>query len=276
MQNMLSTIILLFVFVFVVEGINNSMTWEEYKETFDKSYNTTDLDKQHKAAFLKTQQNVLQHNAKYAAGEKKYTVGLNQLSDLLQHEKDRMRGHKSRHQHTRRQRQVSCNFYVPDPAAVVPASVDWRTQGYVTPVKSQGFCGSCYTFSATGALEGQMMRKTGILPSLSEQNIVDCDKIDGGCNGGNAANVFSYVQTNGGIDTEASYPYSTTTYTTGVGGTTCAYNPANSAGDSTGCVAILPLNETAMQIAVATVGPISIALYANFSEFENFAGPGMY
>lgn len=88
------------------------------------------------------------------------------------------------------------------------AEVDWATQGAVTGVKNQGSCGSCWSFSTTGALEGLSKLAYGTLESFSEQQLVDCSSSYGnqGCNGGLMTSAFKFIRDHG-IVHEDEYPY---------------------------------------------------------------------
>lgn len=145
----------------------------------------------------------------------------------------------------------------------LPSTVDWRTKGAVTSVKSQGRCGSCWTFSTTGAMEGQHFRKNNKLVSLSEQNLLDCS-MRFGCNGGWTYKAFQYIKRNGGIDTEQSYPYK------GIVGK-CTFNKKNIGAKCSGFSNIPRGNEAKLKNAVATVGPIAVAIHLtpSFKKYHN-------
>lgn len=148
---------------------------------------------------------------------------------------------------------------------VLPVSVDWTTQGAVTGVKDQGNCGSCWSFSASGALEGAYKIKYGTLISFSEQNLVSCDSVDSACNGGLMDNAFSWTKSNGGLCTESGYPY--TSGTTGQKGTcvtTCAKNTAVAPKSFTD---VSKNSDSALMTALAQQ-PVSVAIEADQPAFQ--------
>ena len=149
----------------------------------------------------------------------------------------------------------------------LPVSVDWSTKGAVTGVKDQGNCGSCWSFSATGALEGAYQIKYGSLVSFSEQNLVSCDTIDSACNGGLMNNAFTWTKSNGGLCTESGYPY--TSGTTGQKGTcytTCSKNTAVTPKSFTD---VAKNSDSALMTALVQQ-PVSIAIQANQPAFQSY------
>ena len=152
----------------------------------------------------------------------------------------------------------------------VPESVDWVKKGAVTPVKNQGQCGSCWSFSTTGALEGAYFNANGKLDSFSEQQLVDCDNRqnggkDMGCNGGLMDNAFTWIKKNGGLCTEEDYPYvSGTTRTSGTCQTTCSLVQGS---DITSFYDVPPSSDEDMMLALSKQ-PVSIAIQADQQSFQ--------
>jgi len=233
--------------------------WSEFKENHGKTY-SDDMESHRKSIFLSNLKRIEMHNILHSKGHKSYTLGVNEYADLEHSEFVKlMNGYQS---------SESSNFdratYMePMIPYTLPSSVDWRDEGYVTPVKNQGHCGSCWAFSTTGALEGQHMRQTGKLVSLSEQNLVDCSAAWGnqGCNGGLMDNAFQYIKENGGIDTEQSYPY---TAKEGL----CHFRKRYIGAEDVGFVDIPEGSESDLKKATALEGPISVAIDASHMSFQ--------
>jgi len=145
------------------------------------------------------------------------------------------------------------------PDVDLPKEFDWREAGAVTEVKNQGQCGSCWAFSVTGNMEGQYMVKHGELLDLSEQELVDCDKRDNGCNGGLPENAYKTLFEIGGLEKESDYGYDGKDEA-------CKFNRTKVAARVTGGVEISQ-NETEMAQWLLKNGPISVGLNANAMQF---------
>jgi len=145
-----------------------------------------------------------------------------------------------------------------------PSTFDWIAKGKVTPVKNQEQCGSCWAFSATENIESVWLIAKDLTPAnfqpLSPQQIVDCDKTDGGCNGGNPPTAYEYVIKAGGQDTEASYPYHAVNQA-------CQFKPADVEVKIASYKRVS--GEANMIDATATVSPLSICVDASQWQFYN-------
>lgn len=233
--------------------------WTEFKLKHGKKYETRIEEEFRMKIFLQTKHEIAKHNAEYELGLHTYTLGMNKFGDMLRHEFTEMMNGFDMNSTVSRQ---NGSTFITPANVVIPAEVDWRKKGAVTPVKDQGMCGSCWAFSSTGSLEGQHYLKTGVLTSLSEQNLVDCSRKygNGGCSGGFMSAGFLYIKDNHGIDTEASYPYEAKD-------DICRYSPKTVGAIDTGYVGIPMGSEEKLKEAVATVGPVSVAIDASRTSF---------
>jgi len=240
--------------------------WEDYKAVYGKVY-TAEEDVVKYATWKHNMAAIHLHNAQY---DNTYVQGTSEFTDMTDDEfnngpwnslivpQEVLKGTKK-----------APGRFVPsnDP---LPNEVDWRAQGLVTPVKNQGACGSCYSFAATGALEGAWMKHTGHLVSLSESQIVDCSGKYGnqGCNGGWYEWAWDYLIDAGGSACESNYPYYPVKRW-------CRWIHAMGCATVSSYHDITPGSEEDLTKALAQVGPVAVAIDASQSSFRHYRG-GVY
>jgi len=219
--------------------------FEDFERSFEKLYKD-DMEREHRRSiFEASAKRISEHNS---GNDITYTMEINKFADLTRDEfKGMYLGAKGPQECSATGNLVSSNLAVPE-------TMDWREKGIVSPVKNQGQCGSCWTFSTTGALEAAHALVYGEIVSLSEQQLVDCASAfdNQGCDGGLPSHAFEYVKYIGGIDTELSYPYKGKDEK-------CQYNPKAVGTKVARIVNITQGDEMALMEAVGLHKPVSVA-----------------
>jgi C1A family cysteine protease len=245
----------------------NDTHWNEFtkfKETFNKTYSNFKELKNRFEIFKDNFMGILKHNLDVS---QTFTMGVNQFTDLTPEEFKKIYVTGTRTYKELELGSYSCSTFSSNDSNT-PLSVDWRTGGAVTSVKDQGQCGSCWTFSSTGAIEGAWAISKGKLLNLSEQELVDCATgfLYGshGCNGGQMEGAFKYVIENGQCSL-SSYPYvSGQTKTEG----TC--QKCSTVVTLSSCFDVKQNDQISLKAAVAKQ-PVSIAIEADTRYFQSYS-----
>ncbi|KAL2098490.1 hypothetical protein ACEWY4_004970 [Coilia grayii] len=243
------------------------LEFHAWKLKFGKSYSSFQEEAYRKNIWLSTRRRVLAHNILADQGISTYRMGMNHFSDMNQEEFRQtvlLRGMIPSNE-TKTIPHLVAKVSTPQGGtAKLSDSVDWRDKGCVTPVKSQGQCGSCWAFSVTGALESHTCIRYGSLPTLSEQQLVDCTRSYG-------EQGFSLLWSElgsymGKLKTEAcSNSPLLNYYQEGY----CRFNPEGVGATCRGYSDVTPRgDESALQHYVASEGPVSVAVDAQ--HFQNY------
>jgi len=192
-------------------------------------------------------------------------LGHNEFSDMTQdefHQHFKLGAHSDQEGVNRKLAEADIAAFEEMTPLALPDYINWVQMGGVTDVKNQGSCGSCWAFSTTGALEGAKFIKTGELVALSEQNLLDCDHEDLGCNGGLMDNAFKFDEKSGGLCSEAEYPY------TARQGKICNTNCTDVPGSMVKTFIDVPPGDEKALLAAVAMQPISVAIEASQFAFQ--------
>ena len=198
--------------------------------------------------------------ATFKEENKLYQTGITKFSDLTQQEFART------YLNLNYDAMAMANFnpHIVKVTNAAPASWDWREKGYVSPVKNQGSCGSCWAFATVANLEGQYYKGKGVMKTFSEQMLVDCDTYDSACNGGLMEYAFEWLSENGGIMEDGDYSYRGTKGTCRSDATKyvdmkiTGYTKLGSSSSTWS-----PVDEDEIKEFLYETGPLAVALNAN-------------
>ena len=275
---MISMITLMMMFVNKANGINiqsnmlfsegtlydnDWLQFEKFRERYNKNYDTIDELRSRFQVFRENLREIVKHNL----DNHNFTMSINHFSDLTHEEfKNKYVGSININNELGF---YGCKEYsdVEDYSSL-PSNVDWRDHNAVTPVKDQGQCGSCWSFSATGAMEGVWAISSGELVSLSEEQLVDCatgyQYGSHGCNGGQMDGAFKYAIENG-MTTEEEYSYTAGSGKSG----SCQKSVPRVFFKS--CFDVKANDQMVLKKAVSRQ-PVSVAIEADTRYFQSYSG----
>eukprot|EP00756_Hemistasia_phaeocysticola_P023242 Hpha_TRINITY_DN15881_c1_g2::TRINITY_DN15881_c1_g2_i1::g.190685::m.190685/K01373/CTSF; cathepsin F len=238
---------------------NGPLLWQNFKESNRKTYSAEEEGARYKI-FMEN----MMEAAQLEKANPEATFGASPFSDLSKEEFKAWHNLK-----VPKKASPKAMYSAEQVRAALATSVDWRSKGAVTQVKDQGQCGSCWSFSSTGGIEGAWKLAGNSLTSVSEQELVSCDKVDAGCNGGLMDNAFEWLVNNhgGAIVTEASYPYTSGSGSTG----SCKSVSTKAVGATISGHKDVTQTESQMAAWVSAHGPLPIAVDAS-SHWQTYTG----
>ena len=257
-------VVLALVAVCALAEKNYPAMFESFKSTYGRKYESAAEEQKRLRIFTENMKKADQ----LAKANPLATFGANDFADMSAAE-FKIRHSGEAHFKVLAQRRKNApvkDMFTAEQVKATASSIDWRAKGAVTYVKNQGQCGSCWSFSTTGSIEGQWFLAGHTLVAVSEQELVSCDTTDDGCNGGLMDNAFAWIVSaqGGNIATEASYPY-----VSGGGNVPACALPKTTGANINGHED-LPQNEDQMATWMSTNGPISIGVDA--TSWQTYTG----
>ncbi|ENN81994.1 hypothetical protein HUJ04_006403 [Dendroctonus ponderosae] len=247
--------LILFFMLTAKNGAFATETFVTFQQKYGKVYQNDSELSVREEIFKENLAKIEEHNKQFQQNFVSYELGLNQFSDLTEAEFQALLTMSPlSDQLTKQMEKYNSEFDI----KTAPVSVNWAEKGVVTPVKNQGNCGSCWTFTTTGTIESRLALKTGSLVSLSEQQLLDCNRVNAGCDGGVLPYALQYVES-AGLTTEDEYPYK-------AWNGTCNSTHKPVAAYTKGYTLIYTRSESDLMKAVAE-GPVAVALNADLLQY---------
>ena len=257
--------------------IDNILTFDMYKEMFKKTYKDVDTEQKALQNFLFNDEDIKRHNVEYTAGNVPFVRALWEYSDMSADEVNEDINGFIRPVTTRSSQETVVGI-------TPPKSLNYVKKGFVTKgiqqvektsfhfnffaVQKQGRCGSCWSFSAIGAVEGQIFKKTEKLNSFSKQNLIDCnfnkDVGNFGCDGGDMIHAFNYLIEQKGLAFEKLYSYQESDKFQ------CRFNDSQTGEAVKSYVSLSPCSEKNLELSLVKYGPIAIAVDASLATFQSY------